>query len=165
MVRHEKHLASFMETVDNRFNNIVREIKSNHDALQYITMELQEAVVENTYINVMALLTSQINQSSILNQSLEEIKLGVHDLVQGSISPFVIPHYMLQRAIIDIEHILSSKFGNVKLLSATPASIYKHSSFLYARDGTSLYVTIKFPVGTYTGNLVLYKVMVFPVPV
>ena len=64
-----------------------------------------------------------------------------------------------------IEHILSSKFGNVKLLSATPASIYKHSSFLYARDGTSLYVTIKFPVGTYTGNLVLYKVMLFPVPV
>ena len=70
----------------------------------------------------MALLTSQINQSSILDQSLEEIKLGVHDLVQGSISPFVIPHYMLQRAIID-----NIYNGNI-CPSLNPAKIFQFIS-------------------------------------
>lgn len=42
-------------------------------------------------------------------------------------------------------------------------SVYSAASFLYARNGTKLYVTVKFPVSNFEKPLQLFKVISVPI--
>jgi len=104
-----------------------------------------------------------MNSSSSINRYLKELKIGVHEMVKGKLSPFLVSPTILKRTIRHIQFILAEKFKDFYLLNTDPTYYYS-SSQLYTRKHSTLYVTLKFPISTFSSPLFLYKVNSYPVP-
>lgn len=84
--------------------------------------------------------------------------------VNGKLSPLLLPQEALNSTINDIQQILNSKYPGFHLNQASPADIYSDSNYLYSRNGTKLYITIKLPISHFTDPLHVFKVISLPVP-
>ena len=69
-------------------------------------------------------LSKQVQTSSHINHELDELKIGVADLVNGKLSPLLLPQEALNSTINDIQQILNSKYPGFHLNQASPYDIY-----------------------------------------
>ena len=167
MAHHHDLLSSFMSQTDQRFENIMSGVQENYEHIQNITMETAKFIAhfEDVNIKLSKLFTEQMNSSSSINRYLEELKIGIHEMVRGKLSPFLISPSILHRTIRHIQHILSEKFKDFSLLHTDPTYYYSFSELLFTRNHFTLYITLKFPISTFSYPLSLYKVSSYPVPV
>ncbi|CAC5370072.1 unnamed protein product [Mytilus coruscus] len=112
MAHHDELLSSYMSKTDKRFDNIVSEIQNNHDFIQNVTQETAKFITEFEKVSakLSSLSLKQMNDSSEINKYLEEITIGVHELLKGKLSPFLIPPHVLKHTISQIQIILNDKF-------------------------------------------------------
>ncbi|CAC5426198.1 unnamed protein product [Mytilus coruscus] len=120
---------------------------------------------EDVSVKLSNLLIDQMNLSSSVNKYLEELKIGIHEMVKGNLSPFLISPNILKSTLKHVQLILNEKFKGFYLLNTDPAYYYSSSQLLYARNHSTLYVTLKFPISTFSSPLALYRVNSFPVPI
>lgn len=85
---------------------------------------------------------------------------GIFQLVEGKLSPSLLPFNVLQQTILQIQTILHTKYPGFHLGITSPREI----QFLYQRESTKLYVTVKFPVSPYRKPLSLFKILSYPLP-
>lgn len=165
--QHENQLGSFISSANNRMDNLMSGIKDNMLAIQYIQTQLfaTETNLEQAMDYLMSILIEQIKSASNLNHELEEFKLGVFDLVNEKLSPLLIPESVVYGTLMDIQNILVTQFNGFRLAVDNVRSVYSTSSFLYARNGTKLYVTVKLPISHFEKPLQLFKVISMPVPI
>ncbi|CAG2256468.1 unnamed protein product [Mytilus edulis] len=167
MTEHDQLLSSFMSKTDERFQNIVLGVQQNHDIMVNLTSETSKFVAhfEEVSVKLSNLLIDQMNLSSSVNKYLEELKIGIHEMVKGNLSPFLISPNILKNTLKHVQLILNEKFKGFYLLNTDPAYYYSSSQLLYARNHSTLYVTLKFPISTFSSPLALYRVNSFPVPI
>ena len=136
-------------------------------AITYIHTQLQTSIrdLQSNFQQMTTILTKQIQNSNHLNHQLDEIKLGIIDLVKGKLSPMILPPELLQTTINDIQKLLNSKYPEFYVAHTQVDQIYKSDKFLYARQNNSLFITIKLPISAHKHNLKLYDIMSFPVPI
>lgn len=84
------------------------------------------------------LLSKQIEKSRKLETRFQELLQGVYELVEGKLSPHLIPPQTLSRCISDIQTILHNKFQGFHLILKDPQDIYKKVHTLYTRNDTKL---------------------------
>ena len=167
MSHHDEELSSFMTNTDSRFSNVMRGIQKNYDSIQNVTFETAKFVAhfEDVSLKLSNLFIDQMNDSSVITKYLEELNIGIHEMVKGKLSPFLISPKILNDAIKHIKLILSDKFKGFYLLNSDPAYYYSECNMLFARKHSTLYVTVKFPISTLAFPLYLYKITSYPVPV
>lgn len=68
------------------------------------------------------------------------------DLVNGKLSPFLISEYVLHSTLEDVQILLQTKYARFKLMIHNVKDVYSYCKFLYTRNGTQLYVTLKIPI-------------------
>ena len=85
-----------MKTADERMNNIVHGIKENELAISHIHTQLHESFdnLEHSFSTMDILLTKQIEKSRKLER--------IFDLVEGKLSPHLIPPNTMSKCIYDI---------------------------------------------------------------
>ena len=110
-------------------------------------------------------MTKQIEKSRKLESVFQELREGIFDLVKGKISPHLIPPKTMLQCIQDIQNILHDKFSGFHLIHTDPKEIYKNVQSIYARKGSKLFISVKFPVSPFPAPLTLYKVLSFPIPI
>ena len=166
MQQHDNNLASYMHTMDNRVANIVKGIKENELAIEHIQTQLFESFnnLEQTFSAMNVLIAKQIEKSRALEKSFSELLKGTYDLVEGKLSPYLIPVSVMQKTIEDIHDTLQKKFNGHHLVYNHPDEIYKHCQSLHTRQGLT-YISVKFPISPFRQPLSLYKILSFPVPV
>ena len=71
----------------------------------------------------------------------------------------------MESTINDIKSLLQRKFHGFHLTIKDIKSIYSDCKYIFARNGTNIYITIKLPVSHFEEPLTLYKVISSPVPV
>lgn len=164
--QHEDHLSSYISSANARMDNLMTGIKDNMLAIKFVQSQIfaTEATLEQTIDYVMSILIDQIQTTSNLNYELEEFKLGVTDLVNGKLSPLLISEDVVLSTLEDIQAILLSKFPGFYLGMDSVHEVYSKCKFLYARNGTKLYVTLNLPVSSYSKPLQLFKILSLPVP-
>ena len=142
-------------------------VKNNEIAINYIHTQLQTSIrdLQSNFEHMTSILTKQIQQSNHLNHQLDEIKLGIIDLVKGKLSPLILPPEMLKNTIKEIQALLNSKYPEFYVAHTPVDQLYKSENFLYARYNNSLLITIKLPISAHKHNLKLFDVKSFPVPV
>lgn len=165
--QHEDHMSSYISAANERMDNLMSGVKQNMLAIRYIHRQLftTETTLEHVIDYIIGILIDQIKTTTNLNYQLEEFKLGVLDLVNQRLSPLLIPEAVLQSALADIHRIIDSQFNGFHLTINSVRDVYSSKSFLYARNGTNLYVTLKLPISYFKEPLHLFKVSTLPVPI
>lgn len=167
MAQQDQHLSSFVSTVDKRFNNIMAAVQKNHQdavALSDLAHRSMDAL-DHEFVILSQLILKQTNASIQLGKELEHIKLGIHDLVKGKLSPFIIPKVALQSSIRQVQAIISDKFPQFYISHTDPLYYYSLGDFIFTRLHSHLYLTLKIPISPFFHPVSLYKVYSFPVPI
>ncbi|CAC5365736.1 unnamed protein product [Mytilus coruscus] len=167
MAHHDELLSSYMSKTDKRFDNIVSEIQNNHDFIQNVTQETAKFITEFEKVSakLSSLSLKQMNDSSEINKYLEEITIGVHELLKGKLSHFLIPPHVLKHTISQIQIILNDKFKGFYLTHTDPTHYYSNANMLYARQHSHLYISLKFSISTFSVPLSMYEIFSYPVPI
>lgn len=167
LVQHGKHLSSFMAQSNKRMDNLLEGVKQNHIAIQYIDAQLHQnaKTVQETFTYMTSILVKQMETSNTLNHELDELKLAVVDLANGKLSPLIIPLDVLQSTLNNVQSILSQNYSGFFVTVKSASELYHSSNFLYTRNNSMLYLTLKIPISYSKDSLILYKVVSVPVPV
>ena len=106
--QHENHRSSFIATSNKRMVNVLKGIQNNMVELQFIQAEFftTRRNVEQTLDYAMSTLTNQVQTTTTLVTSFEELKLEIFDLLRGRLSPLLIPENILQDTLNDIHMLL-----------------------------------------------------------
>lgn len=167
MAQQDRHLSFFILTVDKRFNNIMAAVQESHQdtvALSDLARRSMDAL-DHYFVILSQLILKQTNASAQLGKELVHIKLGIHDLVNGKLSPFILPKAALQSSIRQVQDIISDKFPQFYLSHIDPLYYYYLGDFYFIRLLSHLYLTLKVPISPYLHPVSLYKVYSFPVPI
>ncbi|KAH3809067.1 hypothetical protein DPMN_137430 [Dreissena polymorpha] len=143
--QHEDHVSSFISTANKRMDNLMSGIQKNMLAIKFIQSELQGTSYNMHQVidYVTSILIDQIKDTSSIHYELEEFKLGVLDLINGKLSPLLITESVLHKTIADIQILLHDKYPGLFLAIFNTKDIYLMNDFLFARNGSSLFVTLK----------------------
>ncbi|XP_053372746.1 uncharacterized protein LOC128546347 [Mercenaria mercenaria] len=165
--QHEDHISSFISSADERMDNLLAEIKENMLAIKFIQSDLYttQTNFEHVIGYLMDILIDEIKTTSKLNIQLEEFKIGISNLVDGKLSPFLISEDLLRNTLKDIQTLLETKYTGFHLAFRNIADVYSNCKLLFARNGTNLYVTLKLPISHLEKPLKLFKVKSVPVPI
>ena len=167
LTQHGNHLSSFMSKANERMDNLLKGVKENNRAIKYINTQVQNTArnIQHSVDEITSLLIKQLTISAHINHELDELKLAITNLVTGKLSPVLIPSHILQSTFNDIKSILQTKYNGFHIAVQDISEIYHASNFLYARNGTILYLTIKIPITYMKDPLNLFRVISLPVPV
>ena len=110
-------------------------------------------------------LITHLEHSNRLNNEIEEMKLGLLDLVKGKRSPLLIQPEILAATLHDIQRLLNQKYPGFHLACKTVQEIYKSVKFLYTRNNSNIYITIRFPLSYQQHPLTVYRIISIPVPI
>ncbi|XP_033734065.1 uncharacterized protein LOC117323140 [Pecten maximus] len=166
MAEEAHQLTSFISTVNDRFDNVIKAVKTNHD--QAITLSNQFATsldgLEHEFVLLENMMLTQTNATTILNKHLEHVKLAIHDLVKGKLSPFLLSPHVISDSLKQVQSIMVRKFPGFNIIHRNPLYYYSFANFLFARHHGNLYILLQIPISTFVKPLSLYKVYSFPVP-
>ena len=89
-----------MKTSNERMTNLRKGIKTNYMAISHINTHLQGSFksLEQSIISLNGLITKQIKESGKFETILNVLIDGVYDLVEGRLSPSLIPVTVIQQA-------------------------------------------------------------------
>ena len=144
---------------------MIKGIKENEMAINYVHTRVQTVVsnLQNTMANNMnGLLVKQIEHSNQFNYELEELKLGLIDLVNGKLSPLLISPSTLLATLKDIQKILDKAYPGFHPIYTDVQDVYLASNFLYTRNHSDLFITIKVPISYQQKPLSVYSIKSVP---
>lgn len=93
-------------------DNLISGIQTNEMAISYVQSLLQTTVEDLQYNldHMLSLFTKQVQHSTHLNHELDELKVGILDLVKGKLSPLLIPTSVLKSTFNEIQNLLDKKY-------------------------------------------------------
>lgn len=165
---HEAHeLTSFMSAVNDRFDNVVKAVKLDHDQTMTLSQQFAASLdgMEHEFLILENMMLIQINATTVLDKHLEHAKLAVHDLVKGKLSPFLLSPKDLRTTLKQVQRIMNRKYPGFHIIHNNPLHYYSFANFLYSRHHSYLYVLLKIPISAFIHPLPLYKVYSVPVPI
>ena len=128
LAQHEDDLCSLVTTAKHRMDNLMKGIKEKDMKINYVQTQLQRTTknLQHTFEQMINLLTQQIKTSIIMNHELDELKIGLTDLVNGKLSPLILPQLVLESTLKDIQNILIIRYPGFYLTQPSPAHIYSN---------------------------------------
>lgn len=121
--------------------------------------------LDHEFIILTQLIIKQTNVSAQLEKELEHIQLGLHDLVKGKLSPFLLTPHILRSSILQIQDIITNNLPHFHVLNKDPLFYYSRGKFLFTRLHLHLYLTLKIPTSPFQQLMTMYRVYSYPVPV
>ncbi|CAC5369234.1 unnamed protein product [Mytilus coruscus] len=167
MAKHDEMLTSYMTQTDKRFENVIDAVKTNFEAIENSTNQINRDIKTYQLINLKLTeyLVQEMNSSAIMNKHLEELTLSVHELLKGKLSPFLLSPHDLKKTIHQIQTILDTKIQRISSYTHRSRILLFISEFVFARNHSKLYISVKFPVSSSTAPFQLYRVISKPVPI
>ncbi|CAC5387891.1 unnamed protein product [Mytilus coruscus] len=164
--QHSDHLSSFVKVIDKRTSNLMQGIQDNSLEIQTIAHSFQLAIVssEQSMVNISQILITLTNNFNVLKSNLLQLQNAFQSLVEGQISPFLIPKHDFSRTLHHIQSTLNKKYPGFYLTHSHPSYYYTTSNFIFTRNFSSLFITVQFPVSSHAQPLQLYKIISLPVP-
>ncbi|CAC5370307.1 unnamed protein product [Mytilus coruscus] len=165
--QHGSHFSSFMTLIDNRTNNLMNGVKTNAAEIKQITYKFYNSLTsfQHSMTNISKILITLVNNANILRENLNQLQSSIQSLAEGRISPFLLPKHILAHSLHKIQRIMSESYPGFHLTHFDPSYYYTHSNFVYARNHSRMYITVKFPISAHAKPLNLFKVYSLPVPV
>ncbi|OWF53805.1 transmembrane protein ORF68 [Mizuhopecten yessoensis] len=167
MTQEAHQLTSFVSTVNERFDNVIKAVRDNHDESVTLAQQFSSAMdgMQHEYILLENRMLKQINSSAVLEKHLEHVQLAIHDFAKGKLSPFILSPQTIISTLKQVQNILSTRYPGTNIIHFDPIHYYSFANFLYARHSSNLYILLKIPISSFVQPLSLYKVYSYPVPI
>jgi len=161
--QHRSHISSFMRLANHRMQNLTRGIKYNHELILRTMMSTSKLQTLSTNLTMVAF--DQVQRSNEIQTQLSNFLSSVKSLINGQITPHLIPEYTLRKTIYGIIKVLTTIFPQFRLIEKQPHKYYQHANFLFTRRHSKLYITLKFPITSFLAPVALFKALSFPHPI
>ena len=109
-------------------------------------------------IHTTMFLVRQLQASLQIQQHIEQLELGISQLLTGKLLPSLIP---IAAIINNIEHTLANTKADLRV-PHRQCHYYQHAKFTFGKTGISMYINIAIPISS-TPVLQAYKIDVYPV--
>ena len=161
--QHGSHISSFMKLANHRMQNLKNGIKDNHNFIISALMSTSTLQAQSTNLTMIVL--DQVQKANEIQIQLTNLLSSIKALVNGQITPQLISENTLRKTLFDITSLLRNKFPQFSLIEQHPYKYYQHSKFLFTRHRSKLYITMKFPISSFSKPLTLFKAISFPHPI
>ena len=160
-----KKLSSFMTLIDSRISNAAQEIQSNHKSIAKMGNEMwkvEYGLMANT--EIAGQLARQVQESADMTGRINELVADIGQLMEGKISPSLVPPSTLTEMVIKIQKQLKHLYPKFQISYKHPSHYYKHPSFVAARYNNSVFITLKVPISAFQTSFKAYQIFSVPVP-
>ena len=156
-----------METANNRLDNAVKSIETNHELIQQLAININSTVATATAQQdwLLTVALDQLKFHLIIQNEYQQLYTGYTNLLQGKLSPIVISHTELLKTIRHIHSLLFIHRPGYHLLHNAPTYFYHNAEFKLHKSNRSIFILVKFPLGPHDQPMKLFKILHYPVPV
>ncbi|CAG2224481.1 unnamed protein product [Mytilus edulis] len=161
--QHGSHISSFMKVVNHRFDKLKKGMNLNHKLANQILSSNKQFEILMANLSMVAF--EQISKANEIQVQLVNTLSSIQSLINGKITPHLIPEHVLKKTINGILDILQRDFPKFHLLQNKPSMYYQNAKFFFTRHHSRLYITMKFPISSFSSALTLYKILSFPHPI
>lgn len=158
--------SSYFAAANHRMDVISQMMGNERQAVMDIFSEVQER--SKRTVAVQAVVGTSLSRLSTYVNVLDhinEVRVAVERLVEGYLSPSLIPPQEIMRAINEIRNVLSNRLPEMKILRKRPNEVYAHADQIYARQQNHLLILVKFPLSITDRYFNVYELKSFPVSV
>jgi len=161
-----RRLAGFMSLTNHRVDNLVNMTVNQEQAISNLAREFNALFGSSVSMqNAFTLMSAKLMEYTTVMSRLQEFRLGVEMLIQGTVTPVIIDKTKLQQALQFISIHLGRRFPRLYLVSHRVSDIYSAHNFIFGRHRDHLLVQMHIPVTSRRQHLTLYKIETFPVAV
>eukprot|EP00105_Crassostrea_gigas_P035147 XP_019919295.1 PREDICTED: uncharacterized protein LOC109617515 [Crassostrea gigas] len=162
-----EHFSSFLTSADQRLNNAFEAVGTNHQEIQLLHQQFNSSIIEVEQMQFLltSLLSRQLRDSANLEERLNRFYFGVLSLFQNSISPSLIPVAILQNVINNVQELLIASNSQFYLVEKHVDFYYSKATFYFFRHGETIFITLNFPISSFSKPMKLFKVLSFPFPI
>ena len=164
--QHSTGMESYMTSVNKRLDNTMHSIELNHDQINEVSHYMSRALIKtrDTWLSLLRSLTNTIHHSHIIELEINELLTGVYSLVQGKLSPFLIPFKTLQNALYNVNAKVQTKFPGFEVTIVDPNYYYQSPNIRFSQHENMLYINIDITVSSSNKLFNIYQVLSLPVP-
>ena len=121
--QHGDHLPSFIKVIDDKTSNLVQGIQDNALEIEKVTLSFQKSLrtLEQSMVNMTQYLITLTNSYNTIRSNLVQLEHAIQSLVEGRISPFLIPKHALITILHQIQSILTKYYPGFYLTHVHPA--------------------------------------------
>ncbi|XP_076079746.1 uncharacterized protein LOC143049868 [Mytilus galloprovincialis] len=161
--QHGSHISSFMKVVSHRFDKLKEGMNLNHILANQILSSNKQFEILMANLSMVAF--EQISKANEIQVQLVNTLSSIQSLINGKITPHLIPEHVLKKTINGILDILQRDYPKFHLLQNKPSMYYQNAKFFFTRHHSRLYITMKFPISSFSSALTLYQILSFPHPI
>lgn len=164
--QHGDHLSSFVSLIDKKTANLMHGINLNSRQISLTANAMKSSMnhLSESMISMSQMLVNITNKSNIIRHNLDKFVSAIQTLVEGRISPFLLPKHTIMHTVDKIKTILGKSYPGFSLIEFHPTYYYTNSNFMFTRNHSELFVTLRFPVTAQAKPLRLFKIISLPVP-
>jgi hypothetical protein len=161
------NLSSFMTNTDKRISNLVQGIKTNNNLIVLISSNVRHSVEElsKTWATLIQVFASEIHTKFVIQKFLDDTLIGIHDLLNNQLSPYLVPATSLLKTLQNISQELQQHYPLFHISNTHPAYYYRAHSVIYNRHNNSLFISIRIPLTSSSPLFDIYQIITFPIPI
>lgn len=155
-----RELTTATSITNKRIDAIKRQVDTNVALLTDMALGITKSGLDN--IKALGYMSELLLNYVEVSTHLNEIKIGINELVSGRLSPSIISQMDLQRTLSGINKIIKGYGSNNRILTEHANFYYRKNDHVVVRYDNRLLITIKIPIGTYNSSFDLYRVISYP---
>lgn len=159
-------MSSFVSLTRDRMTNIETAVTQQLDSVMAeMTADRQWIRRHGSDLNFLIYSAlSKLYEAIPLKNQLQNLYGGIEKLVAGILPSTFISPVAIKKTIAEIESAVRETLPNMKVLYQHPNYYYRQNDFVYIRNNTDLYKTLKFPMAQQNQIILdVYNVVLFPV--
>jgi hypothetical protein len=159
-------MASYFAAANHRMDAISKLVVDQRQLVIDIFNEATQRAADTTSMHaVLGTAVSRLANFTVIMDHINEIRLGVERLIEGYLTPPLVPPVNLVKAMRSIVTELDRRFPGMKLLWDRPTAVYSHANQVFVRQRNKLLILVKFPVSVTHLKFNEYEFKSFPVTI
>ena len=158
-------LTSFINHTDNRLSNLFSAVKENHGFLTKLALDMKTTtkIYRTQQTLILKTLTKILSDNGHIQKAYSDLSEGSNMLLQGKLPEQIVPYNVLQECIRNISFNVNKK--GYSLFSSDPSFYYANAKTNVFRHGTTIFISMDFPLVNNDFMINLYKIFSYPVPI
>jgi hypothetical protein len=159
-------MSNFATQSTERMDKLAEAMKQSLDD----NMHMMHVYVDNTLLAT-RYQTSMLSYAIILENSIQTLQtkyaelLGaVENLINGNLSPFLIPSATITKTLEDIRKHLAAEEQKYEIIYTKASFYYHRGSFVLAREANTSFICVQIPLTTFQTNFAVYEIKQYPLP-
>jgi len=159
-------MATFTRLSNERFDAMREILDRDRKALELLHSHARLAETQLHLIDmVVSYSLRELAHYVTLHDSVQELELGIEDLISGRLTPRMSSVEQLGEAILNVSEALSAKgTTQFRLCQTTPRDVYRNPSYDFVRHENELFIMLRLPYSRHE-QMNVYRIHTFPMKV